>query len=210
MNSPSTNVAVMYTSETNNVQPAAQKLPVAPANTQPSIASVLSNSSIPKYDPGRAGPSPSSPPYFDLGAMPPPPPTQTLTLATVPTPDPVLVSDADLLLNLHSPFSNSSPAGHHAPMRPTSFARAPSSSLLSHQPATPHASSRAGFSLHVANVPSASEHTFNDMVIDSQEVDMSVFGAEAMPWDLEYLLPEMFSLGEENPALGLLGGGTEI
>lgn len=41
---------------------------------------------------------------------------------------------------------------------------------------------------------------FGDMVIDSQEVDMSIIGAEMMPWDLEYLPSDMFYFG---------GGGYE-
>ena len=34
------------------------------------------------------------------------------------------------------------------------------------------------------------------MVIDTQDVDMSLLGADMMPWDLEYLPDEMLYFGE--------------
>jgi len=37
---------------------------------------------------------------------------------------------------------------------------------------------------------------FSDMVIDSQDVDMSVLGADMMPWDLEYLPHDVLYLGD--------------
>jgi hypothetical protein len=36
-----------------------------------------------------------------------------------------------------------------------------------------------------------SNNTIGDMVIDTQDVDMSVLGADMMPWDLEYLPHDM-------------------
>jgi len=51
------------------------------------------------------------------------------------------------------------------------------------------------------------EHPFGDMVIDSQEVDMSVLGAEMMPWDLEYLPHEMMFFGDGSFGMGI--GGDE-
>jgi hypothetical protein len=68
-------------------------------------------------------------------------------------------------------------------------------------PAQPDLSSPA-FSTY----PTPSDHTFGDMVIDSQEVDMSLLGTDMMRWDLEYLPPEMFYFGEG--AFGMDDTGT--
>jgi hypothetical protein len=45
------------------------------------------------------------------------------------------------------------------------------------------------------------------MVIDTQDVDMSLLGADMMPWDLEYqYLPhDMLYFGETNFGNGALG-----
>jgi hypothetical protein len=117
----------------------------------------------------------------------PPPPNQSFN--AVPTPDPVLVSDADLLLNLHSPFSAGSPAiGRTSLQNPTSFAR--STSI----PHNPHAQN--DFSPTYGTYPTPSDNTFGDMVIDTQDIDMSLLGADMMPWDLEYLPHDMLYFGD--------------
>lgn len=209
MNSPSTNVAVMYTSENNNTRDTKplQAKPIPPlASSQPSIASVISNPTI-KFEPSQTMPSPASFPSFDPTTMPPPP---TQNLNTVPTPDPVLVSDADLLLNLHSPFSASSPGNPRPPLQPTSFARsttsAPSNNPPNPQPPPPQQTdfSPTAFTTY----PTPSDHAFGDMVIDSQEVDMSVLGADMMPWDLEYLPHDMLYFGDA-AAFGVGGVGDD-
>jgi len=46
------------------------------------------------------------------------------------------------------------------------------------------------------------------MVIDSQEVDMSLLGADMMPWDLEYLPQDMFYFGDGGYGLDANGPGT--
>ncbi|KAF1952229.1 hypothetical protein CC80DRAFT_452894 [Byssothecium circinans] len=188
MNSPSTNVAVMYSSENNTGRDTKPVPPKPPAASQPSIPQMPSNPTI-KFEPSPSIPAlPFAP--FDPTTMPPPPSTQQMT-AVHPTPDPVLVSDADLLLNLHSPFSASSPNNTRQSLQPTSFARN-SATTLSNQ-ALP---SPSDFSPVFTNYPTPSEHLFGDMVIDSQEVDMSVLGADMMPWDLEYLPHDMLYFGE--------------
>jgi len=48
---------------------------------------------------------------------------------------------------------------------------------------------------------------FGDMVIDSQEVDMSVLGADMMPWDLEYLPHDLLLYGDAG--FGVEEGGGE-
>lgn len=106
----------------------------------------------------------------------------------MPTSDPALMSDADLLLSLHSPFSAPSPNSARQPLQPTSFIRGTS---LSNQP-TAQASD---FTTDMGTYPTPNDHVFGDMVIDSQEVDMSILGAEMMPWDLEYLPTDLFYFG---------------
>lgn len=201
MNSPSTNVAVMYTSDSNNTRDTKplQPKPTTSGTSRPSIASVLSNPTT-KFDPSQPLPSPASFPAFDPTTMPPPP---TQGLNAVPTPDPVLVSDADLLLNLHSPFSTSSPGGttRPTPLQPTSFARG---SAPSSNPA-PTQQQPSDFSPGFSTYPTPSDQPFGDMVIDSQDVDMSVLGTDMMPWDLEYLPHDMLYFGDAPFGVGDLG-----
>lgn len=44
------------------------------------------------------------------------------------------------------------------------------------------------------------------MVIDAQDVDMSLLGADMMPWDLEYLPHDMLYFGDVNFGNGAFGG----
>jgi hypothetical protein len=171
----------MYTAEESNPRDNSSLQPKPPpsVNSQTSIASVMSTPAI-KFDSSQVLPSPSSFKPFDPTSMPPPP------INAVPTPDPVLVSDADLLLNLHSPFSASSPNNPRPPLQPTSFAR-----TSTNPPSQPDFASPT-----YATYPTPSDHTFGDMVIDSREVDMSLLGADMMPWDLEYLPHDMLYFGD--------------
>ncbi|PVI01200.1 hypothetical protein DM02DRAFT_627850 [Periconia macrospinosa] len=181
MNSPSTNVAVMYPSDNNN-------------NTRDSKASFTK---VPvTADRSPATPAPSNPPAlssqntylaFDPINMPPPLPAQSLSAIST-QPDPVLASQADLLLSLHSPFSTSSPSSARQPLQPTSFLRG--SPLSNQTPTQPNE-----FTADMGTYPTPTDNMFGDMVIDSQEVDMSIIGAEMMPWDLEYLPSDMFYFG---------------
>lgn len=147
MNSPSTNVAVMYSSENKDSKASApqsskDQQQTQAASTQPSIASLISD------PPTQPLPSPSQ--LFNHTSM-PPPPNQSFN------PD---LAHADLLLNLSSPF-------------PTS----PRSQNLVQQQ---YGNAFGG-----------------DMVIDTQDVDMSLLGADMMPWDLEYLPHDMLYYGED-------------
>lgn len=59
--------------------------------------------------------------------------------------------------------------------------------------------------------PTPSDNTFGDMVIDVQDVDMSLLGTDMMPWDLEYLPCDLMGFGEgtfgnENGEAGAGGG----
>jgi hypothetical protein len=183
MNSPSTNVAVMYTSENGegrSTKTAPPKPPPA-ASSQPSIASLISDPPV-KVEKFHSLPSPSGISPFNAASMPPPP------FNNVPAaPDPILVSDADLLLNLHSPFSGGSPAAIRTPLQnSTNYTR--STSQL--QPP------QSEFSPTFGTFNTPSDGTFGDMVIDTQDVDMSLLGADMMPWDLEYLPHEMLYFGD--------------
>jgi hypothetical protein len=57
------------------------------------------------------------------------------------------------------------------------------------------------------NTPS--DNTFGDMVIDTQDVDMSLLGADMMPWDLEYLPHEMLYFGDGAFASGGFGAAGD-
>jgi hypothetical protein len=205
MNSPSTNVAVMYTSDNSNAREAKPIL----ETTQPSIASVLSNpsSSGPhvKLENSLSIPSPSSFPLpaaqqpFDPTTMPPPP---SSNFNPGSNRDPVLVSDADLLLNLHSPYSSGSPTRSTMPNQsslPALFP--PNSSSMPHQQNLGQETSPTGFAAY----PTPSE-TFGDMVIDSQDIDMSALGGDMMPWDLEYLPHDLMFYNDGG--FGVDGDGT--
>ena len=203
MDSPSTNVAVMYTSEnsTRDTKSAAE-------TTQPSIASVLSKAPIQpriKYEstlPSSHFSLPSTAHQtFDPASMPPPPSTNFNSLST---PDPVLVSDADLLLNLHSPYSASSPNVTRQTVSSSdisSFQQPRNSSMISnisqdfsppgfgHFPTPSDTFPPFFFKFSVAACCSSCVMIYicGDMVIDTQDVDMSLLGPEMMPWELEYL-----------------------
>jgi hypothetical protein len=195
MNSPSTNVAVMYSSENNGNNTKAPEAtvpnPPPPASSHPSIASLISNPPIKFEQMQQPLVSPSTSTRFNHASMPPPPPFNNNLL---PSPDPVSVSDADLLLNLHSPFSAPSPGV--LLQSQTSFARASS------QQAQPHHNE---FSPTFGTYQTPSDNTFGDMVIDTQDVDMSLLGADMMPWDLEYLPHDMLYFGEATFGNGNMG-----
>lgn len=210
MNSPSTNVAVMYTNENSkgrDVRPLQPK-PSTSTNGLPSLKTPLSSDAV-KFEPPQASTSPFL--AFDSSAMPPPPLGTTINSA--PAPDSSLVSDADLLLNLHSPYSSSSPTTSRHHIQPGTFSRnaisIPTNTNIpsQHQPQ----SSQTTFSPEFTTYPAPTSQMFSDMVIDSQDVDMSVLGADMMPWDLEYLPHDVLYLGDSAFNLDLpddTGGGA--
>jgi hypothetical protein len=194
MNSPSTNVAVMYTADSNNTR---EKKPAHDTN-HPSILSVLSDAQSNDHIKSEGTPAamlsamPFSvthgpPQAFNPTAMLPP----STNYSAVTTPDSILVSDADLLLNLHSTYPASSPntstypaqnqAGLPSYLRNVSIP-APTQSISSHQ-LSPTA---------FGPFPTPAD-VFGDMVIDSQDVDMSALSADMPPWDLEFL-PSDFNM----------------
>jgi hypothetical protein len=192
MNSPSTNVAVMYTAE-NNREAKHAPSKQSPTDTRPSIASLMSQPAV-KFE----SPMPSVYPPFNSASMPPPPGD---AFGSASAPDPALVSDADLLLNLHSPFSGASPATNHGMRSPTSYLRAVPNQT---QNAQMQGAPSTEFSPTYTAYPTSADTLFGDMVIDTQDVDMSVLGADMMPWDLEYLPHDLLYFGD-----GVENGGPE-
>jgi hypothetical protein len=196
MNSPSTNVAVMYSSDNNKSRdPKSVHQKLSPASGQPSIAALISKPPI-KAEAHPHMPSPQASQYKRLSM--PPPPAQSFNAST---PDPML-SDADLLLNLHSPFPNDSPSAARGPQpNPMSYAHSLSISNTQ-QPFSSH----NDFSPTFASYPMLSDNTFGDMVIDTQDVDMSLLGVDMMPWDLEYLPQDLLYFNDASLANGGIEG----
>lgn len=210
MNSPSTSLAVLYPTDIREQKSNTRHHPsgASQAPVNPSIASVmarssnLNNASQPgcsaniKFEPpstpamassslphiSAAGPI-SNQSYnsrLNIGSMRPPPTFHTSVPGpSPPITDPSLVSDADLLLNLHtpSPFTNPSPQSMRLQPQQQQYA-----------PSTPQ-----GFSPSHQNMPYATftedgvggQLDFNNMMIESQDIDMSALGDD-ITW-LEYL-----------------------
>jgi hypothetical protein len=206
MNSPSTNVAVMYTSENNaretkSLQPSLGR----PTNNQSSVHARSGKTASFEVSPGLT--SPGSFQTFPANTMPPP------SLSAAPTQDPVLVSDADLLLNFHSPLSATSPTPNHLPpLQPTSFARSsPLDAGHAQQPPPAPSQSHNNSSSTYQTYDTSADHNFGDMVIDSQEIDStSLLSGDWMPWNLglEYF-PEGMNFGDGLFDLGGGQGGEE-
>jgi hypothetical protein len=181
----------MYTSENSNARDT-RLLQPNPVQTADNRSSSVPSDSVPT----RFGPT--SPP-FDPSTMPPPPVNAVLT------PDPELYSDAGLLLNLRSPFSASSPNNPLEPLQSMSFTRGFTSAPSPDQQQPTHA--QQDLSSPTPSIyPNPSDYTFGDMVIDSQEVDLSLLGADMMRWDLDYLPHDMLFIGDG--AFGMDDTGT--
>lgn len=109
-------------------------------------------------------------------------------VTSFPTPQPTGpgTSDADLLLNLHSPYNSnntgSSPAFPQQPPRAQNF-----TTNDPHQNSFNHL---AGANWNYANLWNPLDFSqgpngmqpFGDMMIESQDVDMSMLGLDMMPW----------------------------
>jgi hypothetical protein len=72
---------------------------------------------------------------------------------------------------------------------------------MPHQQNLGQETSPTGFAAY----PTPSE-TFGDMVIDSQDIDMSALGGDMMPWDLEYLPHDLMFYNDGG--FGVDGDGT--
>ncbi|ORY09819.1 fungal-specific transcription factor domain-domain-containing protein [Clohesyomyces aquaticus] len=213
MNSPSTNVAVMYTPEHG----LSREGKTSKDGAQPSIASVLSkpptsgppsNQTRIKFEPSQTMPLPAAFSMqnhqpFNPTSMPPP----NAAFHNVPTSDPVLVSDADLLLNLtHSPFSTGSPntsrlptSMPYSPQTQTQNHRSGSTSMPSNQATSNNAQDFSPGSGAFAQFPTQTEGECTD-------IDMSALASDMMPWDLEYMPHDMMGF-YDNGGGGFAGDG---
>jgi hypothetical protein len=118
--------------------------------------------------------------------------------------DPASTSDAEMLLGLqNSPFAQT-PGSHH------SFDHAPnatSPSISRHD-----TSNNFDFSQHNASVFPGGSNGYmgigggiGEMMMQSQEIDMSALGGDMMPW-LEYLPQNMLDFFDNGHAGGMSGG----
>lgn len=193
-NSPNSNLTFMY-QNMNGEQIQHQPVPPGPGNMM--------------YDPIRQGIPDASPTatsnyqgrYQPLnrqsaGPMAPPAPKYTAL-----TPDHASTSDAEMLLGLqHSPFSHST-GQHHSFDPPTTI----------NTPATPQNDYNFDFSPQNSNMYSHSSSGYfglggiGDMMMESQEIDMSSLGDDMIPW-LEYLPQDMLQIYDSVNGAGVAGG----
>lgn len=194
-NSPNSNLTFMYQNMNGEqiqhppvppgpgnmvYDPIRQGLPDAPAVTTPT------SSYTPRYQPAQQVARRSS------GPMPPPAPKYT-PLAS----DHASTSDAEMLLGLqHSPFSQSTPQNtfHPSPNLNT--------------PPSSHNDFSFDFPHHGSNMFNGATHGYTglggvgDMMMESQEIDMSTLGDEMIPW-LEYLPQDMLQFFDNANGAGL-------
>ncbi|KAK5128872.1 hypothetical protein LTR85_000205 [Meristemomyces frigidus] len=143
------------------------------------------------------------------------PPLPTYTSATSAASN----ADADLLLGLGSPFPPSN-AGHQA-ITPggSNVANATLQPAFAHHASLPTADAHNPGSTASSMVPPSSfdnnpyfcllnsMHDFGDMMIESQDVDMSMLGLDMMPWFDSYPTHEAFEMFD--PGGGGAGAGGD-
>ena len=238
MNSPSTNLAWHYPSGAGGDDgPAQQQQQQQPLQQKPSVPKFNPMTSPAEYEPSSAH-SMQFPRHLraaSSNAHQPP------ALTGYPTNGSAVSSHdaADLLLNLDSPYQTSTNASH-----PTGSTGTPGGPFNLHQPPTtatndmnntPHNgfTSDAG----VANIDSsvgsgfaswnypnlwnpnnpAMQH-FGDMMIESQDVDMSMLGLDMMPWFDSYPTHDMAGLfdpggggpADADPSSAGAGAGAQV
>lgn len=203
MNSPSTSLAVLYPSEN---QPGVKPT----VNTGAGSEQRSQSFTMPNVD--SQAPSTSFPQTFNHvqplhGSMPPPAHTATRQQQHFSPSliDPALVSDADLLLNLHSPYATGNSPAPGGTAGSSYFSAALQSQRPGHAFSPMHSSnlslnSPPGATTNTtgAGPPSISMH-FGDMMIESQDIDVSALGDDMMPW-LEYLPHDMLGFYETGPS----------
>lgn len=123
--------------------------------------------------------------------------------------DPASTSDAEMLLGLqNSPFAQT-PGSHNSFDHPPNV----TSPSLSQQ----NTSSNYEFPQNNANVFPGGPNGYiglgsgvGEMMMQSQEIDMSTLGGDMMPW-LEYLPQNMLDFFDNNGAAGgTMSGGTDL
>lgn len=168
MDSPSTNLAWHYAGDLSESDPNAHLQPSTSDYTN--SRHLTPNEAIsPQRNRHIRNGSSTSQPGPDLAATRAQLNTYPLANTTTNT---SAVSDASLLLGLNSHYNssaNTTPGGGLMP-----FA-APSTSQHHHSHSYPQASNMGG-------IPYNTMHPFGDMMIESQEMDMSLLGLDMMPW----------------------------
>lgn len=200
MNSPSTSLAVLYPTETREGGPRRPQDEGFNASISSMIAqgqtSSISAAPLPRYPNNTQV---FAPPNGLTSMQPPPPPgnNPSSSSASAYMSDPALVSDADLLLNLHSPFSAASsprggggggpppPPSGATPQSPTGAPYHPSSHALNAA-----AAGMSGGAPPQQQPPHVGPISFGDMMIESQDIDMSALGDNMVTW-LEWLPHDM-------------------
>ncbi|KAK3065488.1 hypothetical protein LTS18_006199 [Coniosporium uncinatum] len=225
MNSPSTSLALLYPSthrgggpgEANDLThasaPVASGLPTMPPPSAFGSQYPFSESSYPPYPSPYANQQQAAPDSRTSQTLIPPlaHPEPNRSATTVPA-DPSLLSDADLLLNLHSPYPPTSPhpvANGGTPNLP-SYSNSPMASF-NHLPANSMTTNGLpGPGNMTAHQQQQQSQAFDNtavppgemMMIESQDIDMSALvGEDMMPW-LEYLPYDMFGMYDQQQGSG--------
>lgn len=180
---------------------------VPPSHDPTSQAYPIQPTSVTTATSGISGPAtPTKTPNYTVSDLWPTPQHPALAQGVSPsakydslTSNPVTTSDAEMLLGLHSPYTGSSPQPTPTALNP--YTGAPLSMHTSNRGTynSSHAPHPIGGSLHTyptngidhssmgGTVP-----TFADMMIESQDIDMTAFGGDMAPW-LEYLPQDVLS-----------------
>jgi hypothetical protein len=203
-NSPSSNLTFMYQSM-NGEQPQAQPHPPPP----PAAGNMI-------YDPIRqslpestvASTSTSSHPSRYTSYVQPRPQSSQPMAPPAPkyapiSADPASTSDAEMLLGLQN-----SPYSHHTPGSVQSFDHNPSQSMTSPSSTRADPSTTGSFDFTQNNSSMFSGPNsylgmggVGDMIMDSQEIDMSTLGGDMMPWYLPQDVLNFFDSGGNGVAM---------
>ena len=189
-NSPNSNLTFMYQNMNGEIQQ-----PPPPAGAGNMIYDPI-RQSLPEATPGSISTSNYQkrcqplPQIQRHSSAPMPPPPKYTPMAT----DPASTSDAEMLLGLqHSPFSQG-PGSH-----PSFDVNTPPNIRRDHS---------YEFQQNSPNLFTAGGNTYmggvGDMMMESQEIDMSTLGGDMMPW-LEYLPQDMMQFFDSGNGAGMPG-----
>jgi hypothetical protein len=122
--------------------------------------------------------------------------------------DPASTSDAEMLLGLQN-----SPYSHHTPSSVQSFDHKPSQGMASPGSTRADPSTTGSFDFTQSNSSMFSGSNsylgmggVGDMIMDSQEIDMSTLGGDMMPWYLPQDVLNFFDNGGNG--ITMSGGGS--
>jgi len=208
-NSPSSNLTFMYQSM-NGEQPQPQAPPQQPP---PPAAGNMIYDPIRQSLPEATAASTSTSTYPSRYTSFTQPRRQSSQPMAPPAPkytpmssDPASTSDAEMLLGLQN-----SPYSHHTPGSTQSFDHNPSQSITS--PSSTRAdTSSFDFAHNNTSMFSGSNSYLGmggvgDMIMDSQEIDMSTLGGDMMPW---YLPQDVFNFFDTGGSALTMSGNVEM